>query len=103
LGADRAYGVPDNVRNAVTFVAAQTRKTTGESIAASQPPPPNPNLFKEFAVLHYAIVFLVVALFAALLGFGGLASGAAGIAKLLFAVFVLLAVVSAVIGLMRRG
>jgi uncharacterized membrane protein YtjA (UPF0391 family) len=54
-------------------------------------------------LLHYAIVFLVIALIAAVLGFGGLASGAAGIAKLLFGVFVLLAVVSGAIGLMRRG
>jgi uncharacterized membrane protein YtjA (UPF0391 family) len=54
-------------------------------------------------LLHYAIVFLVIALIAAVLGFGGLASGAVGIAKLLFGVFLLLAVVSGVIGLMRRG
>ncbi|HEY3488365.1 MAG TPA: DUF1328 domain-containing protein [Gammaproteobacteria bacterium] len=35
-------------------------------------------------MLHWAFVFFVVAIFAALLGFGGIASGAAGIAKLLF-------------------
>jgi uncharacterized membrane protein YtjA (UPF0391 family) len=54
-------------------------------------------------VLHYAIVFLVIALIAALLGFGGLASGAAGMAQLLFGVFLVLALVSGAIGLMRRG
>jgi uncharacterized membrane protein YtjA (UPF0391 family) len=54
-------------------------------------------------VLHYATLFLVIALIAAVLGFGGLVSGAVGIAKLLFGVFVVLAVVSGVIGLMRRG
>ena len=41
-------------------------------------------------MLHYAVVFFVIALVAALLGFGGLAAGAAGIAKILFFVFVLL-------------
>ena len=45
-------------------------------------------------MLHYAVVFLVIALIAAVLGFGGIASGAAGIAKILFFVFLILAVVS---------
>jgi uncharacterized membrane protein YtjA (UPF0391 family) len=37
-------------------------------------------------MLHYAIVFLVIALIAAVLGFGGIAGAAAGIAKILFLV-----------------
>jgi uncharacterized membrane protein YtjA (UPF0391 family) len=45
-------------------------------------------------MLHYAVVFLVVALIAAVLGFGGLAAGAAGIAKILFVVFLIGAIVS---------
>ena len=57
----------------------------------------------EFTLLHYALVFLVIALVAALLGFGGLAAGAASIAKLLFFVFVFLAVLSFIVGLMRRA
>ncbi len=43
-------------------------------------------------MLHYAIVFLVVALIAAFLGFSALAGLAAGIAKILFVVFLVLAV-----------
>ena len=35
-------------------------------------------------MLHYAVVFFVIALIAALFGFGGIAAGAAGIAKILF-------------------
>jgi uncharacterized membrane protein YtjA (UPF0391 family) len=35
-------------------------------------------------MLHYAVVFFVIALVAALFGFTGLAAGAAGIAKILF-------------------
>ncbi len=54
-------------------------------------------------MLHYALVFLVIALIAAALGFGGLASSAAGVAKVLFLVFIALAVVSAMIGLLSRG
>jgi uncharacterized membrane protein YtjA (UPF0391 family) len=54
-------------------------------------------------MLYYAAVFLVVALIAALFGFGGIAVGAMEIAKILFFIFLLLFVVSLVVGLMRRG
>jgi uncharacterized membrane protein YtjA (UPF0391 family) len=54
-------------------------------------------------MLHYAVVFLVIALVAALFGFGGIAASAVGIAKVLFIVFLVLAVVSFIFGLMRRG
>ena len=53
-------------------------------------------------MLRYAAVFLVIALVAALLGFTGIAAGAVEIAKLLFFVFLLLFVVSLIVGLMRR-
>ena len=38
-------------------------------------------------MLYYAVVFFVIALIAAVFGFGGIAAGAAGIAKILFFVF----------------
>ncbi len=53
-------------------------------------------------MLHYAVVFLVIALIAALFGFGGIAAGAVEIAKILFFVFVIMAVVTFVISLMRK-
>ena len=43
-------------------------------------------------MLHYAVVFFVIALIAAVLGFGGIAAGAAGIAKILFFVFLVVAI-----------
>lgn len=49
-------------------------------------------------MLHYAIVFFVIALIAALFGFGGIAAGAAGIAKILFVVFLICAVVALLVG-----
>lgn len=52
-------------------------------------------------MLHYAVVFLVIALIAALFGFGGIAAGAVGIAKILFFVFIALAIASFVFGLLR--
>ena len=45
-------------------------------------------------MLYWAAVFFIVALIAAVLGFGGIAAGAAGIAKVLFFLFVLAFVVS---------
>ena len=53
-------------------------------------------------MLHYAAVFLVIALLAAVFGFGGVAAGAAGIAKALFYIFVAMAVVAFVLSLLRR-
>ena len=53
-------------------------------------------------MLHYAVVFLVIALIAAVFGFGGIAASAVGIAKILFVVFLILAVVSFLFGRNRR-
>jgi uncharacterized membrane protein YtjA (UPF0391 family) len=50
--------------------------------------------YKGDAMLHYAVVFLIIALIAAVFGFGGIAAGAAGIAKVLFVIFLIGAVVS---------
>ncbi len=53
-------------------------------------------------MLHYAVVFFVIALIAALFGFGGIAAGAVEIGKILFIVFVILAVASFLFGLIRK-
>ncbi|TMG87354.1 MAG: DUF1328 domain-containing protein [Betaproteobacteria bacterium] len=53
-------------------------------------------------MLHYAVVFFVIALIAALFGFGGIAAGAVEIAKVLFFIFLVLFIVSLVLGLFRR-
>ena len=54
-------------------------------------------------LLHWAIVFLVVALIAAVLGFGGIAGTAAGAAKILFWIAVILAIVSFLANSLRRA
>jgi uncharacterized membrane protein YtjA (UPF0391 family) len=41
-------------------------------------------------MLHWSLIFLVIALIAGALGFGGIAGAAAGIAKILFVVFLLI-------------
>ena len=53
-------------------------------------------------MLHYAVVFFVIALIAALFGFGGIAASASGIAQILFFVFIVLAVGSFLFGLIKR-
>jgi uncharacterized membrane protein YtjA (UPF0391 family) len=54
-------------------------------------------------MLYWALVFLAVALVAALFGFGGVASTAAGFAKILFFIFLILFLVSLVFGGLRRS
>jgi uncharacterized membrane protein YtjA (UPF0391 family) len=54
-------------------------------------------------LLHYALVFLVVALVAAAVGFGGVAGVAMEGARMLFWVFIVLFVISLVAGIVRRA
>jgi len=57
----------------------------------------------NFGFLHYAIVFLVVALGAAAVGFGGVAGVAMEGARLLFWMFIVLFVLSLLASLIRRA
>jgi len=52
-------------------------------------------------MLGWALTFLVIALIAAVLGFGGIASFAVEIAKIIFFVAIILFVISAVFALIR--
>jgi uncharacterized membrane protein YtjA (UPF0391 family) len=56
------------------------------------------SIISEVAMLHWAAVFFVIALIAALFGFGGIAAGAASIAKVLFVLFIILAIVALIMG-----
>jgi uncharacterized membrane protein YtjA (UPF0391 family) len=60
-------------------------------------------LQQEEIMLYYAVVFFVIALIAAVFGFGGIAASAAGIAQVLFFVFLFLAVVGLVVSLFRKS
>ena len=77
-------------------VARSLRALAGDACIDSAPPE------KGNRMLHYALVFLVIALIAGVLGFGGLAGASIGIAKVLFLVFIVLFVVSLLLG-RRRG
>ncbi|MGE3541232.1 MAG: DUF1328 family protein [Candidatus Tectimicrobiota bacterium] len=52
-------------------------------------------------MLSWTVMFLIIALVAAALGFGGIAGAAAGIAKILFFVFLAVFLFSLVMGLSR--
>lgn len=52
-------------------------------------------------MLYWAAIFLVVALIAALFGFGGIAGAAVNIAQVLFFVFIVLFIVALVLNLFR--
>lgn len=53
-------------------------------------------------MLNYAIVFFVIALIAAVFGFGGIAAGAVEIAKILFFVFLVVAMITFVMSFLRK-
>ena len=52
-------------------------------------------------MISWALTFLVIALIAAVLGFGGIAASAAEIAKIIFFVAIALFVISAIVGMVR--
>jgi uncharacterized membrane protein YtjA (UPF0391 family) len=54
-------------------------------------------------MLGWAIVFVIVAIVAAIFGFGGIAVASAGIAKILFFIFLVLFIISLIFGWRGRG
>jgi uncharacterized membrane protein YtjA (UPF0391 family) len=64
---------------------------------------PHPFFEESFTMLQLAIACLVIALLAAILGFGGIAGSFVGVAKILFVVFLIIAVLSFLGGGFRRG
>jgi uncharacterized membrane protein YtjA (UPF0391 family) len=53
------------------------------------------------AMLSWVVTFLIIALIAGILGFGGIAGASVEIAKIIFFIALVLFVVSAVVGLLR--
>ena len=54
-------------------------------------------------MMYYSAAFFIIAIIAAVFGFGGIAEGATSIAKVLFFLFLVLFVLSLLTGLFRRG
>jgi uncharacterized membrane protein YtjA (UPF0391 family) len=53
-------------------------------------------------MLGWVVTFLVIALIAGLLGFGGVAGASIEIAKIIFFVAIILFLISAIVGVARR-
>lgn len=53
---------------------------------------------KFIIMLRWTVIFLIIAIIAAVFGFGGIAAGAASIAKVLFFIFIILFIVSLIFG-----
>jgi uncharacterized membrane protein YtjA (UPF0391 family) len=71
--------------------------------------PPQSGLIRSFSystvegfMLRYAAIFFVIAIIAAVFGFGGIAAGAAEIAKVLFFIFIVIFLVTLLMGVIRR-
>jgi uncharacterized membrane protein YtjA (UPF0391 family) len=62
-----------------------------------------PLTFKLKYMLRWTVVFLIVAIIAAVFGFGNIAAGAASIARILFFIFIVLFLVSLIFGRSARG
>lgn len=60
------------------------------------------DLGEDWYMLYWALVFLLIAIAAGVLGFGGISLAAAGIAKILFFIFLVLFLVSLVTHMSRR-
>jgi uncharacterized membrane protein YtjA (UPF0391 family) len=56
---------------------------------------------EEAAMFGWALTFLIIALIAAVLGFGGIAGLAVEIAKIVFVVAIILFLISAIVGIAR--
>jgi uncharacterized membrane protein YtjA (UPF0391 family) len=53
-------------------------------------------------MLRYAVIFFIIAIIAAFFGFGGIATGAAEIAKILFFIFIVIFLATLLLGVFRR-
>ena len=83
--------------NALSLVSLLLRELT--NLAAFVPPDLGET--EDSTMLRWALIFFVVALLAAVLGFTGIAIAAAGVAKILFYIFVIL-FVSSLLGHVAR-
>lgn len=54
-------------------------------------------------MLHYALIFFLIAIVAAVFGFGTIAGASVGIARMLFFLFLVVFLVTLVMGVARRA
>ena len=54
-------------------------------------------------MLYWSLIFFIIAIIAAIFGFGNIAAGAETIALWLFWIFIIIFLVTLILGLVRRG
>lgn len=54
-------------------------------------------------MLRWSVIFLIIAIVAAIFGFGGISESAAGIAKILFYIFIIVFIISLIFGGTKRA
>jgi uncharacterized membrane protein YtjA (UPF0391 family) len=86
------------IRGVEQACAAQEELTTPHLLCSERN-----ELGKEIYMLNWALAFFLIAILAAVLGFGGIAFAAAGIAKILFVIFLVLFLVSLIAHVARRA
>jgi uncharacterized membrane protein YtjA (UPF0391 family) len=85
-----------------TFLAASPRELwPGHAVFLSDAAFQRRTVVRRAIMLGWALTFLIVALIAAVLGFGGIAGLSVEIAKIIFFVAVVLFLISALVGLFR--
>jgi uncharacterized membrane protein YtjA (UPF0391 family) len=97
----RSRARPSRSRSRIPRSRIRCPRTLPATLGHATSPSHTP--FEGNVMLRYAAVFFIIAVIAAVFGFGGIAAGAVEIAKILFFIFLVLFVVSLVAGLLRRG
>ncbi len=54
-------------------------------------------------MLYWTVIFFIISIVAAIFGFGGISESTAGIAKVLFVVFLIVTIISFFLGRRGRG
>jgi uncharacterized membrane protein YtjA (UPF0391 family) len=103
---DKAYNTgyktsPGPIRVLARRLQLSTSEAGGIGPPATEVEINTVSFLKGNIMLGYALAFFIIAIIAAVFGFGGIAAGAAGIAKILFFVFLVLFLASLVMSLVR--
>jgi uncharacterized membrane protein YtjA (UPF0391 family) len=90
---------PHNARSSQRVPARE--QFAGGALYSAEAAPMAARPIQEAIMIGWAISFLIVALVAAVLGFGGIATFAVDIARIIFFVAIVLFLISAVVALIR--
>src|SRR5262249_20628826 len=96
-GIRTLYPTPEDLPREQVPISAQGSGRADSRMGADQSV-----MHTEDKMLYWALVFFVVAIVAAIFGFGGIAAGASSIPQVLFFLFLVVAIASLIMGTRRR-